>query len=253
MASLLTTRDGLSILPRLVVAAGKIYTSRCTVKIFLTGGTGFLGTYLHKFLARQGHEITLLVRSNCEAISVEGGVHVVMGDPTRRGDWQNHLAGQDTIINLAGAPIFRRWTETVKKAIFESRIRSTENIVEAVRSTRGSRVDLFNASGVGYYGYCSDRIITEEEPPGATFLAELARTWEATALCAEESGIRVVLCRLGIVLGREGGAFRQLLPLVKFHLGAPWAAADNGSPGSMKGMWPIFSLSSLNIRTSEGR
>jgi len=96
--------------------------------------------------------------------------------------------------------------------------------VEAIKNRQISNIDLLNASGVGYYGYCKDTAVNEAEPPGDTFLAKLAQLWEATALNAREAGARVILCRLGIVLGREGGALQRISPLVKLRLGAPWGS-----------------------------
>ena len=194
------------------------------MKIFLVGGTGFLGRYLCRALALQGHEITLLVRSPAPVVQIEGIVHIVMGDPSLKGDWQHHCAEYEAVINLAGTSIFQRWTDKRREEIFESRIRSTENIVEAMRNRQGSRTHLFNASGVGYYGYCKDTTVAEDEPPGETFLAGLAQSWEAAALSAKEFGIRVVLCRFGIVLGRHGGAFQRILPLAKLRLGGAWGS-----------------------------
>lgn len=194
------------------------------MKIFLAGGTGFLGRYLCRALTRCGHEVTLLVRPAVSAGQVEGNVRVVRGDLSARGDWQEHCAGHEAVINLAGASIFRPWTKTARKEIFESRIRSTEHIVEAMKYGQGGNLLLFNASGVGYYGYCKDAVINESGSPGNTFLAQLAQVWEATALNAREAGVRVILCRFGIVLGREGGAFQRILPLAKLRLGAPWGS-----------------------------
>lgn len=200
------------------------FTTRCAVKIFLAGGTGFLGRYLCRALARYGHEVTLLARLTTSTGQFERNVRVVRGDPSARGDWQEHCVGHDAVINLVGTSIFRPWTKTARKEIFESRIRSTENIVEAMKKAQGGAMHLFNASGVGYYGYRKDTVVNEAEPPGDTFLAKLAQSWEATALSARETGVRVILCRFGIVLGWEGGAFQRILPLAKLHLGAPWGS-----------------------------
>jgi uncharacterized protein len=164
------------------------------------------------------------VRPSTATSRVERDVRIVVGDPSLRGDWQQLVAGHEAVINLVGASIFQRWTERTKKEIYESRMRSTENIVEAMGRAQGQGMRLFNASGVGYYGYSKDAIVDERTPPGDTFLARLAQSWEATALRARESGIRVVLCRFGIVLGRQGGAFKRMLPLVQFHLGVPWGS-----------------------------
>jgi uncharacterized protein len=194
------------------------------VKIFLVGGTGFLGRYMQRVLVSHGHEVTLLARQSFPEKRIDRSIRIVMGNPTVRGAWQKECAGHEVVINLAGTSIFRPWTKTARKEIFESRIRSTENIVEAMKDGDTCRKHLFNASGVGYYGYTNDALIDETAPAGDTFLARLARLWETAALGAREAGIRVVLCRFGIVLGREGGAFPRILRLVKLYLGAQWGS-----------------------------
>ncbi|OPY74798.1 MAG: Epimerase family protein [Syntrophorhabdus sp. PtaU1.Bin153] len=194
------------------------------MKIFLAGGTGFLGQYLCRFLTRRGHEITLLIRSPVG--KMDGRARIVRGDPTQRGQWQDVCGDHEVVINLTGASIFQPWTRKTKKAIHESRILSTDNIVEAIRNVRDREVHLFNASGVGYYGYSTGALFDEDGLPGDTFLARLANLWEERALRAQESGARVVLCRFGIVLGEGGGAFQRMVPLVRFHLGVPWGAGD---------------------------
>ncbi len=168
--------------------------------------------------------MTLLVRSAGSAGPAGHNVRIVRGDPSVRGDWQEQCARHEAVINLAGASIFRPWTRAARKEIFESRIRSTENIVEAMKNAQGGKPCLFNASGVGYYGYRKDVVVDEKEPGGDTFLAELARLWEATASGARKMGARVVLCRFGIVLGREGGAFPKMLALARLRLGAQWGS-----------------------------
>ncbi len=192
------------------------------LKIFLAGATGFLGRHVCRALIGKGHEITMLMRSPVAMGCVESGIRVVEGDPVREGAWQHCVAGHDAVINLTGASIFRRWSKKIKEEIYHSRIRSTENIVEAIKSSQEKLVRFFNASGVGYYGHSHDVAVDERSPAGDTFLARVARTWEATAMKAEEAGIKVVLCRFGIVLGKHGGALQRMLPLVTLHLGAPW-------------------------------
>ena len=200
------------------------------MKIFMAGGTGFVGTYLIGALIRLGHEVTLLVRPSTDQGPFVRGARIVMGDPSVKGDWQEACAGHEAVINLAGASIFRLWTAGARKEILESRVRSTENIVEALGNGRKTGTVLLNASGVGYYGYRGDDIVDEGSGPGDTFLAGVAGTWETAALSAKESGVRVVLCRLGIVLGRGGGAFQRMLPLAAHHLGAPWGDGTQWFP-----------------------
>ena len=123
------------------------------------------------------------------------------------------------VINLAGASIFSRWTGEMKRLLRESRILTTQNLVETLE---GSRVKtFFSTSAIGYYGFHEDEELTESSPPGSDFLARLASDWEKEARKAEDHGVRVVLTRFGIVLGEEGGALGQMVPLFKRYLGGP--------------------------------
>ena len=125
------------------------------------------------------------------------------------------------IINLAGASIFSRWTEKNKRAIRQSRILTTRNLVEGIDPTRARGMTLFSTSAVGYYGFHGDEELTEGSPPGNDFLARIAADWEAEALKAEEKGARVVMTRFGIVLGKGGGALGQMIPLFRKFIGGP--------------------------------
>ena len=126
----------------------------------------------------------------------------------------------DWIINLAGASIFTRWSEAHKQEIFTSRVSTTRNLVAALAA--GDRRQLFcSTSAVGYYGPRGEEELTEDSPPDAGFLGELARNWEAEALKAQDLGVRVVVTRFGVILGRDGGALSQMAPLFKKFLGGP--------------------------------
>jgi uncharacterized protein (TIGR01777 family) len=176
------------------------------MNIFMTGGTGFVGGTLSRRLAEQDHHVTILTRSLRADRPLQQGVSFLEGDPTKNGDWQDSVPDHDVIINLAGASIFKRWTKKYKRAVRDSRILTTRNLVEALSARKGS-VDLFlSASAVGYYGFHGDEELDEGSPPGNDFLASVSQDWEASALEAEGLGVGVLPCRFGIVLGAEGGA-----------------------------------------------
>ena len=101
------------------------------MKVFITGGTGFVGTTLTQKLAQDGNEVTLLTRSVKSHPAALQGVSYVEGDPTQKGVWQEKVADQDVIINLAGASIFRRWSDTAKKLIWDSANLKVTNVPEA--------------------------------------------------------------------------------------------------------------------------
>ncbi len=196
------------------------------MRIFLTGGTGFLGRYLWRALSAEGHELTILIRPESNGDVFGRTARIIRGDLTRKGAWQKSLAGHDVVINLAGVSIFRRWTKRIKREIRESRILSTENIVQALKETGDRNTQVLNASGIGYYGYSGDDIIDESRHAGDTFLASVAQSWESTARTLEEDGIRVVQCRFGIILGKNGGAFERMFHLFRLHMGATWGEGE---------------------------
>lgn len=192
------------------------------MKVFITGGTGFVGTYLSRQLTKRGHEVLVLTRTSREAESLTPGVTSVSGDPNEPGPWQEQAAECDGFINLAGASIFTYWTESAKRVIRNSRLNTTRNLVDAIRMRAGQPAVLVNASAVGYYGpQDDDRLLEEHSPPGHDFLARLAHDWEQEAQRAAEGGVRVVLCRFGIVLGKEGGALAKMIPAFRKWLGSP--------------------------------
>ncbi len=196
------------------------------MKIFVTGGTGFVGRNLVSRLVGGGHTVTVLSRSDKASEGLPEGTSIVLGDPTEVGPWQESLKGQDVVINLAGTSLFSRWTPETKKLIRESRVSTTRNIVDAMEPAGGRDVALFSTSAVGYYGFHGDEMLTEESPPGDDFLARVAVDWENEALRAEEKGARVVITRFGIVLGERGGALGQMVSIFRKYLGGPLGSGD---------------------------
>jgi len=190
------------------------------MKIFMTGGTGFVGTYLTGQLIREGHKVTILTPSLTGLKLKMDGLTYLAGNPTIKGPWQESVMDHEVIINLAGASIFSRWTEAQKKTLLSSRIDTTRHLVEALPN-ESKYITFFSTSAVGYYGFHEDEELTEASPGGDDFLAHLARDWEVEALRAQTKGARVILTRFGIVLGKNGGALGQMIPLFKYFMGGP--------------------------------
>jgi len=191
------------------------------MKILMTGGTGFVGKQLTSRFVQDGNEVTILTRSLKESGQTPKGISYLQGDPTQKGPWQDAIKNHDAVINLAGASIFSRWSEEYKKLIRESRIFTTQNIVEGIPSKADNKFTFFSTSAVGYYGFHGDEELDEESPPGNDFLARMAVEWEGEALKAKDKGARVVIARFGIVLGEKGGALGQMVPLFKKFIGGP--------------------------------
>jgi uncharacterized protein (TIGR01777 family) len=191
------------------------------MKIFITGGTGFVGTQLTSRLIQDGNEVTILTRPLKGVKGSSPEISYLEGDPTKKGPWQEAIKKHDAVINLAGASIFSKWTEEHKKAIRESRVSTTQNIVEGIPPHSERPFTLFSTSAVGYYGFCGDEELAEEPPPGNDFLARIAVEWEREALKAREKGTRVIITRFGIVLGEKGGTLSRMIPLFKKYIGGP--------------------------------
>jgi uncharacterized protein (TIGR01777 family) len=189
------------------------------MKVFITGGLGFVGQKLSEALIKNGHTVTVVERNPRAKPAPLPGVTVIAADASRPGAWQEALAEHDTIINLAGVSIFSRWTRQKKQDIVNSRLFITRNVVDAIKKRKGKPTFLISTSAVGFYGFHGDEKLTETDIPGEDFLAALCREWEAEAMKAEAYGARVAITRFGIVLGTEGGALGILTRLFRFRLG----------------------------------
>jgi len=190
------------------------------MRIVLAGGTGFIGRSLREELLSAGHEVVVLTRKN--GAGAKERERFVAWDGRNAGEWIALLDGADAVINLSGENIAgERWTAARKQAILSSRVDATRAIVEAIGRAQKKPAVLINASAVGYYGDAADLELTEASARGAGFLAETCEVWEAEARKAESLGVRVVLARLGPVLGEKGGMLSKMLPPFRFFLGAP--------------------------------
>jgi uncharacterized protein len=198
-------------------------------RVAILGVTGFIGRGLPTLFAEKNRAVTGISRSG-------------RGNVAGVDRWQTpellDFSGHEAVINLAGEPIAKRWTSANKVRFHESRIGVTKRVVAAIASlpqTERPKV-LVNTSAVGIYGDRRDEILTENAAPGSGYLADLCREWESAALEAEALGVRVVRLRIGIVLGRDGDAFKKLLLVFKSGIGGrlgsgrqwmPWIHVDD--------------------------
>jgi uncharacterized protein (TIGR01777 family) len=196
------------------------------MRVFVTGGTGLIGTRLVRRLRERGDAVALLTRRPTAVRDQFAGCTVIEGDPMTAGPWTDALADCDAVVNLAGENIFaKRWNDDFKRLLMESRVKTTDNVVAALarkpRTEAGAPKVLVNASAVGYYGPHGDEELDEHSPPGDDLLARICVAWEKSALAAQAAGVRVALLRIGVVLDREGGALAQMLTPFKLGVGGP--------------------------------
>jgi uncharacterized protein len=215
------------------------------MKIVLAGATGFLGTPLVRWLKNDGHRLTVLTRTPRHPDEVRWDPY---GSPA---NWVHVLKDADAVINLAGAPISKRWTTAHKREMRNSRIRSTRTLVEAMTSLPRMPATLLNASAVGIYGARDDEPITENSPTGSGFLASLARDWEQEALVAAPQ-TRVVLLRSGIALDTGGGALPMMALPFRFFVGGPMGSGRQYLSWIHRDDWIAMVTWALTTRGIEG-
>ncbi len=193
------------------------------MRIAITGATGFIGRRLVARLLRDGHAVVALSRDVTRARAVlPVRCDVAPWDPESAIGPATALDGADAIVHLAGAGVAdERWTAARKRVIRQSRVRGTNALVATLAAMRPDARPrtLVGASAIGIYGDRGDEELDERSAPGAGFLAEVCIDWEAATRAAEALGVRTAVVRVGIVLGRDGGALRTMLPLFRLGLG----------------------------------
>jgi len=183
--------------------------------VLLAGGTGFIGHRLQSLLQEKGYTVRVLTRR-------PNGANQYAWDPENGRLDEAALTGVHAVINLAGAGIADgRWTAGRKKALLDSRVNSATVLREAIRKSDTRPTVYISASAIGFYGNSGERLMTElDQPATSGFLADTCRAWEEAADTVAQLGIRTVKFRIGVVLGKEGGALKEIAKPLYFCLGA---------------------------------
>ena len=193
-----------------------------------------IGTALTALLSERGHEVVAFSRNLRSSLAGVIEVRQFLPEEGEAAD----VSGLDALVHLAGEPVLGYWTAGKKKEIRSSRVEGTKGLVRAMKKEENPPQVFVSASGTGYYGDRGDEILTEGSDSGSGFLAEVSQEWESAAMEAEQFGIRVVRGRIGMVLGRNGGAASLLRLLFRMCLGGrlgsgkqwmPWVHVDDAA------------------------
>lgn len=203
--------------------------------VVVTGGTGFIGKKLTQLLLDNGYSVTILSRTVKENSGAVSYSYWNVDDGTID---EQAILDANYIVHLAGENIgAKRWSSNRKKAILDSREKSTQLLLATLQKNNKKLDAFISASGVGIYGAITDGILCSETTPAANdFLGTVCQKWELAAQPIRDLGIRTVQIRTGLVLGKGDGVLQQLVPLFKLRLGSaigtgkqfmPWIHVDD--------------------------
>jgi uncharacterized protein len=194
------------------------------MRIGISGASGFIGRHLVQAAGGAGHTVVAFSRQ----AQAQPGVAEVRS-------WTGahlNVNGLDAVVNLAGESVLGLWTAAKRRAIRESRVERAHHLVAALaaepEATRPRT--LVSASAIGWYGDCGETPLSEDEPAGTGFLADVTREWETAVRQAERLGVRVVLLRIGLVLGRTGGGWPLLRNVFRCGLGGRLGSGQQWTP-----------------------
>ena len=192
------------------------------MKVAVSGAHGLVGSALLPILKDAGHDVVCIVRNADKAKSGD-----IVWNYKGAGVSESFIPfeGLDAVIHLAGESIASgRWNDEKKAAIRSSRVEPTKALAEGLSKLQRPPKAFLCASAIGFYGDRGAQEVDEESAAGTGFLSEVCREWEAATSAASSSGIRVVNMRTGVVLSKDGGALKAMLP--PFVLGAGGIMGD---------------------------
>ncbi len=196
--------------------------------IVISGGTGLVGNHLIPVLLEEGFQVTVLSRSKEKK---EGDVQYVKWDPDNKELPDEVIANANHVINLAGANLGqKRWTESYKREIMNSRVLSTRLLVEKINELKPGLKTFVSASAINYYGLQREGTLTENDDPGNHFLSEVCVHWEEEANHLNLSGTKLVIPRISTILAKEDGALPQMARPITLGVGAPLGPGNQHTP-----------------------
>lgn len=200
------------------------------MRVVITGGSGLIGRALTRSLAGDGHEVVVLSRRPEAVTDLPPGARAEGWDGESAAGWGALVEGA-AVVHLAGEGIATgRWTAAKKRRIRDSRIKSSRAVAQAIEEAGEKPRVLLQGSAVGCYGPRGNQEVTEDQPPGEGFLAEVCAEWEAATAGVEALGVRRPILRTGVVLSTEGGALPKMLLPFRLFVGGPVGSGEQYFP-----------------------
>jgi uncharacterized protein (TIGR01777 family) len=200
------------------------------MRVLVTGASGTIGQAICDALLARGDEVVGLSRNPDRSKERNRKVTWHAWNPTLERPPAEAVADVDGVVNLVGEPINQRWTAEAKDRIYSSRIKGTENLVDAMLAAPETPRTMVSQSAVGYYGDRGSQVVDESAEAGSSFDARVCVDWEAAARKVEPGGTRLVIMRTGLLLTKEAGLLGELLLPFKLGVGGPVAGGRNYMP-----------------------
>jgi len=187
-------------------------------RLVLTGGSGYLGRQLSSFFSEKGWDVTIVSRSRPDFPA-----RYVPWDGETMGNWAREIDGADAVINLAGKSVNCRYNEENKRAIRESRTKTTGLVARAISEAKNPPPVWLNASSATIYRDALDRPMDEATGEvGKGFSVDVVQAWEEAFFSPDLPRTRRVALRLAMAFGAgKGGVYEAFASLVKAGFGGP--------------------------------
>lgn len=196
------------------------------MRVLITGATGLIGTEIIEQAATKGWEVHFLSRQRTR-VAEEGPARGFYWNPSTAEIDLSCFEGVQAIINLAGAPVSRRWSESYKETILNSRINSLRTLRHALKRIPDHQItQMVTASAIGIYPHSHTALYSENGPVSDTFLGKVVQQWEREADGFSSLGMQVVKLRIGLVLARESGALAPMAKAIRTLTAAPFGRGD---------------------------
>ncbi len=214
------------------------------MNIIVSGSTGLIGSRLCSALMERGHHVRRLVRPGTLTAPNKAPLGtLVRWDPANGTIDADQCEHADVVVHLAGESIEGWWTARKKKRVLDSRVEGTGLLARTLAGLVHPPQLFISASASGYYGDRGGQTLDESADSGSGFLAEVARRWEAAAQPAAQRGIRIVHPRISMVLSRQGGALKKMLPIFQLGLGGKMGRGDQ--------YWPWISIEDVTAALAD--